>query len=420
MPRTSPARKRQPHGTQVETRPSKPVSICRRIAPPLAIVACLIAAAAIALFVSPSWRLDLYRVWTLNQPQNAQAQRLLGEELIANDLPAEAVLVLERALRLDPVSAQAHVDLGQALQQTGNSSQALNQFVEALSLDSNSVPALLGYGRNCNEDWQGYARAAFLKASKISPSSVDAWIGLGRADVGLLSHWVEAVSAFQTAKRLDPSRFDYDDLYAVALRHTDRPDDAEAMLRRLVTKDSSSPSAHFQLGSLLMQHNTSPARLLDAQNETSIALKLQPGVPEAETQLGEIYLRRGNTSLAIALLSKAQADDPYSAAAPRLLAQAFAKSNRASLCPPLVVRAEELSGALDKLDSLSLQRNTRFLQPAYHLELAQLYSQTGQPNKRLAEERILGSLRRDPVGTARNYRQFQSWLQAVLGPAATA
>lgn len=355
------------------------------------------------------------QAWAVEEPRNAQAQRLWGLALMTNRRLPEAGAVLARAAALAPRSPATHLAYAQALEAGGLTSKAGLEYITALNLRPDWPPALLGLGRNSLTAGLKYARPAFTRVTQLAPDSASAWVGLGQACLQHDEDIAVAVRAFQAAARLAPARTDFLDDYAEALGRSGRSDEAEALLRQRIVEDPGDFVCRYRLGGLLMNSRPSPARLREAQAQTEESLRLSPHGAGAELQMGTILLNEARAGEALAVLKASVADDPYQVQSRNLLAKVYGRLGQAALARQASAQAARLFALQQRSNVLENQRDQRFLEPGYHQDLVRLYRQTGQLNKVAQEQALLDLLRRDPQGAAHSYREYQASLARALG-----
>lgn len=88
--------------------------------------------------------------------------------------------------------------------------------------------------------------------------------------------------------------------FASALRRAHKMDEAEAILKAVITAQPSDSDLHYNLGSLYL----SQKRFNSAQNSLQEAVKLKPDFAEAHYQLGLTYAELGNVPDAISELDR--------------------------------------------------------------------------------------------------------------------
>jgi tetratricopeptide (TPR) repeat protein len=128
------------------------------------------------------------RVWQSEQalwmeaarqaPDKVRPKRQLARQMA----PAQAVEILEEALRQAPDDADVHTDLGQAHLRAGRAGDALAAFGRALALRPNDARALNNRGAALAGLGQhAAAQADWRRALAADPCHFDAWINLRRA-----------------------------------------------------------------------------------------------------------------------------------------------------------------------------------------------------------------------------------------------
>ena len=90
---------------------------------------------------------DNFKLYVGQYPNDAEGLNNLGAALVNDGRPKEALEPLERALRLKPKHAGAHVSLAYAQLDLGNSARARSLFREAIALKYDSPQAWYGLAR---------------------------------------------------------------------------------------------------------------------------------------------------------------------------------------------------------------------------------------------------------------------------------
>lgn len=359
--------------------------------------------------------------WVRERPDDAQAQRLWGLALLRNRRILEAEAALSRAVVLAPHSPAANLALADLLDDAGLPTKAAVLYVTCLQLRPDWLPALLGLGRAAlNADLPKYSVPAYQRATEIAPRSAEAWIGLGRADSSEPDLIGAALSAFQTAARLAPSRTDFYTDYAAAFRKAGlldtggRPSTAETLLRRRTAAAPEDGLAHYLLADVLLHGSPSPTTASEAEAETRKALALTPGDPLAQIQLAHVLLDRGDARGAIDLLLKALATAPQNAPALRTLAQAYARGGQAAQASRFFAQARAVADTSDRLKILRRREKATPLDAGVHGQIAALYSKQGKQEQANAERRMAQLIQKDPQAAAAQLTALTSLLQTVL------
>ena len=184
------------------------------------------------------------------RPQNPRACNNLGEALLLAERPAEAIVALDQALRIDPRNVHALNNLGLALAAQGRLGEALARHQEAL---------------------------------RIRPDSVEARIDLGvaLAAQGKLS---EAVEQYTDALRLDPGSPKAHYNLGNVRSKQGREDEAFEEYVIALHADPDYAKAHNNLGALL----ASRGEIEEAKRHFQEALRIDPRYEPARKNLERI------------------------------------------------------------------------------------------------------------------------------------
>jgi TolB-like protein/DNA-binding winged helix-turn-helix (wHTH) protein len=108
-------------------------------------------------------------------PSNGRGLTAYAEYLDNDDRPAEASRVLQRALRIDPISPRAHYwDAIRSLEVYGGE-VVQQKMLEVLELDPNFVPALQRYGKYRWQHRGALAEAAQIEEHAIALDPANSW-----------------------------------------------------------------------------------------------------------------------------------------------------------------------------------------------------------------------------------------------------
>ena len=172
---------------------------------------------AILFGIVTTWRLaafhDPLTLWqdtVDHQPQNSRARSILGISLLKADQVERAFEELKESLRLNPDSADDHVNYGNALMRTGHPQEALDQWRAALQIDPDSVEALNNVGTVLQEAGHlDEARKYHEHALELKPESAEVHNNLANT-LHKQGHWPDALAHYQrtgTEARLHRSEF---------------------------------------------------------------------------------------------------------------------------------------------------------------------------------------------------------------------
>ncbi|HVW68473.1 MAG TPA: tetratricopeptide repeat protein, partial [Steroidobacteraceae bacterium] len=211
-------------------------------------------------------------------PEQAERLNDLAVGELANGRPAAALRILKRALALNPGLTAAYLNLGMALADLGRADEAERAYWDALRIDSAHPAAHHRLGellrhRGELED----ARRSFASALAANPSLNESRLGLGDVLVELgelqaaASCYREAIARGATAAaegRLGNALWRLGDVTG-----------AREAFERVIAGGSSSPEAHYNLGSVRFELG----EFADAVASAREALRLNPGFTEATT-----------------------------------------------------------------------------------------------------------------------------------------
>lgn len=191
--------------------------------------------------------------------------------LLSDDKYFDAANELEKAIKLEPTAALAHLLLGRTYQNTNRSVQAVEQFQAALQIEPD-LPlghyhlgfAYASLGRNDE------AIAEYEKEMKHFATNPTVLYQLGHSQVEA-GDWKSAVEHLRMATEIDAQNSDaYYDLGKALLLQGD-PEAAAPALRRAIELNPSDPSPHFQLARVLEKMGRKEEAR--QQRETFAALK---------------------------------------------------------------------------------------------------------------------------------------------------
>lgn len=190
-----------------------------------------------------------------------------------------------KACALAPQDAQVNSLAGKALADAGQDAKAAPILAHALQLDPRSIPALNAlanvYQRNGRIP---EAVALFKKAVEAEPENTTALINLGLA-LSQLHRAQEALPYLQHAIALDPKSLTAHQDLAAAYIQVDQVANAVTELRVALKLAPDSPKAHYDLGVAYKLQDDAA----DAIPQLQTAEKLDPSGYEAPYVLGLLY-----------------------------------------------------------------------------------------------------------------------------------
>ena len=147
--------------------------------------------------------IESYREVVRLDPDSAGALIQLGDALLDARRPEGAIESYRQAIRLDPKNARAHAELGSALSGAGDLAGAIDSFREAARLDPDSVYAhyFLGSALEKAGDQAG-AIESYRKATSLGSVAIAAYsLGTGVRNSG---DFEGAIAPLREAIRLNP------------------------------------------------------------------------------------------------------------------------------------------------------------------------------------------------------------------------
>jgi tetratricopeptide (TPR) repeat protein len=188
----------------------------------------------------------------------------------------EAIGHLREALRIDPRSVAAHIDLGLALHDNGRREEAIDHYQQALGIDARSVAAHIDLGVALYH--QGRLEEAidhYQQALGIDPESVGAHLGLGGVlrEKGRLE---EAIDHYQQALRIDSRSVEAHNNLGGVLREKGRLEEAIGHFQQALRIEPKSAFASAWLGITLYPAARAAVRGVTGPGPENG----QPGAPE--------------------------------------------------------------------------------------------------------------------------------------------
>lgn len=291
-----------------------------------------------------------------NNPQDAQAHRLMADIDVAQNNIAAAVPEWEAAVRLDKNDKSSQVNLGVAYMQTGSYDKAVTLYQTALAhspkdpqLNMQFAVALDNTGRHAE------AAAAFEKAATFDPKNpvpvlysgllnhqtghddkavpeLKTALALGTAEkfqaydalaeaATAAKQNDEAIKYYALAGQAKPTDFITQYNLGVLEQNAGKKPEAEAAYRQALTLKPSSAKAMAGVRSNLALLLLDQSKLDEAATLLAQAAQDDPANAQYENNLGQVYEKQSKKDLAIAAYTKAVQLDPSLAGAKASLAQ---------------------------------------------------------------------------------------------------
>ena len=236
------------------------------------------------------------------------AARALGEYRLANSL-------LRSAAGGAPSDPGIQTTWGELFLEKYNQSDALRSFGDALAIDNEWVPALLGRARALASDNPTGARQAVARALTIDPDNAEAHLVVAGLELDGRNR-VAAREAIDRALATNPRSLEARALLAAIAFLEDRSDDFEAEVRQALAINP----VYGDVYRIAAVHTASAYRFPEAVELAWQAVALDPGNTRAHAELGLYLLRTGDEPAARAALERSFADDPFDVMTFNLLA----------------------------------------------------------------------------------------------------
>jgi tetratricopeptide (TPR) repeat protein len=234
------------------------------------------------------------------KPMNAISHNNLGNALRKVDAGA-SIAAFQEAIRLDPNYASPHNGLGLIQLDQGDPNAAIASFREAIRLNPRLAQAHYNMGKalRAKGDPDG-AIAAYRKAIEINPSYDAAHSNLGAILCDVKRDHDGAILHFEEAVRLDPKDAIY--LYNLgnALLAKGKLDEAIARFKESIRHDPKFAHSHNSLGNALRKKDLDGA--IVAYRE---AIRADPKLAPFHSNLGIALLEKGDLGGAIAAYQEA-------------------------------------------------------------------------------------------------------------------
>lgn len=235
----------------------------------------------------------------LKAPDCSDAHRLLGVAEFHRGDSREAIVCLERAIRLKPI-AEYYDNLSFMLHESGDYKRAEVAARESLKLDPRSASAANSLGRSLRcQDRILAAVAAFRMAIENMPRFADAHCNLCNA-LCVLGQWQEAEEAGRTALRLGGTSAVYFNNLARALSGQERYQEAILILRSSLVRRRQNADGLKLLGVVLAKSG----KLAQAESALRRCIYLFE-----KQQASDVMLADAVKSLAHVLMLQGAADE---------------------------------------------------------------------------------------------------------------
>ncbi|MEE9496795.1 MAG: tetratricopeptide repeat protein [Desulfobacterales bacterium] len=221
----------------------------------------------------------------------------LADVLIEKGLLDEAIASYLKSLQLKPDFDVAHYNLGNVFADTGDSQSAISCYQQALAINPNLAEAHYNLA-HVFQKLEAYDKAAdhYRTALQLNPDHFYTYFHLANL---LLDHGQleEAVSHYQNALKLNPNHADTHNNLGRALNDLGKFKQASIYFQNAVTLEPEFTEAHFNLGTAFKNQKKTE----DAIACYKKSLELKPTLVIAYQALGNLLHDQGNYDEATSL-----------------------------------------------------------------------------------------------------------------------
>lgn len=230
-----------------------------------------------------------------------------GESLVSVGMKDEAGDLFLEAARLNPKYAPPYRSLALLASNIKAYPLAVKYWQKFVELDKTAKEAYsqLAYAQlMTGQEVPAYKSAE--EELKRNPGSPQAHLTLGvlnarRSSPKLALEHLEIASQAEVYKDVPKVHL----VYAKVLALTGNFDRAEQILTAVIAKDKSYAEPYYWLGYIYARKIETPANLKEAEKHLHASLDLQPLFPQANLEMGKLYLREKKLDLALTYINRA-------------------------------------------------------------------------------------------------------------------
>ena len=218
----------------------------------------------------------------------------------------EMILLLRKAIAINPNYPEAYNNLGIALKKQGNLQAAIDAYCQALAIKPNYPDACLNLGSALKD--QGNLQAAinvYRQALAIKPNYSQAYFNLGIV-LKEQDNLQAAIDSYHQALAIQPNYPQAYNNLGLALRSQGNLQAAIDAYRKALAIKPNYPAAYNNLGITLKDQGNLQAAI-DACRQ---ALAIKPNYPQAYNNLGNALKEHGDLQMAIDAYRQALAINP--------------------------------------------------------------------------------------------------------------
>ncbi len=231
----------------------------------------------------------LARNAVVEQPEWFLSHINLGNAMQGLGRLDDAIDSFQKAVTLNPSSAESFLNLSDALNQAGRHGEAADMAVKCILISPEMSNAHVNFGNALlGLDSPGEAVEAYSKAARLDPGNDLAWLnmGLAYAAMGTFDAAIENLNRSITLDDSAYKRFNLGNAYYAIHRF----EDAVAAFEKCIELQPNHMDSRVNLGALLRDMG----RLDDAEATMRAALDFAPIEPELHWNLALILLTKGD------------------------------------------------------------------------------------------------------------------------------
>ncbi len=220
---------------------------------------------------------QLYLEILEKDPDNVEANHLLGVVSFQVGENDTAVRLIRKAVLIHPGYANAHMDLGIILNTLGRSDEAVKSYKNVLLINPKDVKALLNIGNAFMElERFDKAIASYKQALSIHPEYAEAYSNIGNA-LEKTGDVKNALICYEKALAINPNFTDAHNGMGIVLKETKRFSDAISSFNKALAIQPDFFEAHYNLADTLKIAGKTAQAIKAYIN----ALHIRPDHPEA-------------------------------------------------------------------------------------------------------------------------------------------
>ena len=225
---------------------------------------------------------------------NIHGLNLLAMVCVNTGRPEEAVQLITRALKIKPVDAQAHGNIGLAYQRMENLSLAEHHFRKSIEINANNPTVWNSLGNVLKDKGQAAEAVKIYESTlKANSNQPECWTNLSQALVDI-GEYDRALRAVSQALQIDPNLAESHNQLAEVYRKTFKYDRAISAYKKSLELDPEQYESMLGLATVYRECEN-PEAALTVLNRL---VKLAPGHAKAYTVLGVLKEQLGDSAAA--------------------------------------------------------------------------------------------------------------------------